>query len=151
MIQKAREAHPLFLTAAEHILPLLPRVPPALAVGEVPQAGVVEHALEVVLRDALGPHVAVAVRVDDLVPQGADAEVGPLGEEHDAVLAVVLGAADEAAVDRPEAREDARNGRLADAVGAGDLWSVSNGKLIRGAADSMSIDLPKGAHHAGRP
>lgn len=124
MIQQPRNRQPLLLPAAQHIFPLLPRIPPALAIRQVPQAGLVQRALEVVLVLALLAHVGLAVRVDDLVAESADAEVGPLREEHDAVLAALLGAADEAAVDGPEAGDDARDGALADAVGARDLLWV---------------------------
>lgn len=121
MVQQPRDGEPLLLAAAEHVLPLLARVPAALALGEVAEPGLVERALEVVLRLALVAHVALAVGVDDLVAQGADAEVRSLRQEHDAVLAIVLGPADQATVDGPEAGDDARDGALADAVGAGDL------------------------------
>jgi len=63
-------------------------------------------------------HVHFRTGVDDLVAEGADAEVGPLGQEHDAVGADAARAADEAAVDGPEACDDAGNGGFADAVGA---------------------------------
>lgn len=122
MVQYARETHPLLLATAQHIFPLLTSVPPALAVGKITQLGLLEHALEVVFRLTLLAHVLVSVRVDDLITQGADAEVGALGQEHDAVLARRLGSADETAIDGPQAGENAGDGRLADAVGAGDLF-----------------------------
>lgn len=121
MVQQPRDGEPLLLAAAEHVLPLLARVPAALALGEVAEPRLVERALEVMLRLALLAHVALAVGVDDLVAQGADAEVRSLRQEHDAVLAVVLGSADQAAVDGPEAGDDAGDGALAYAVGPGDL------------------------------
>ena len=39
-------------------------------------------------------HVELGVRVDDLVAEGADGEVGALREEHDAILALGGGARD---------------------------------------------------------
>ena len=86
MIQQAGDADTLLLAATEDILPLLAGVPTALAVGEVAEAGGVEHALEVVLALALRPHVHLAVRVDYLVAQRAYCQVRPLRQEHDAVL-----------------------------------------------------------------
>jgi len=121
VVQQPRDGEPLLLAAAEHVFPLLARVPAALALGEVAEPGLVERTLEVVLRLALVAHVALTVGVDDLVTQCADAEVRSLGQEHDAVLAVVLGPADQAAVDGPEAGDDAGDGALAYAVGPRDL------------------------------
>lgn len=58
------------------------------------------------------------MRVEDLVAEGADGEVGPLGEEHD--HAGATGARDEPAVGGPETGKEARDGGFAGAVGAGD-------------------------------
>jgi len=123
MVEETREAHALLLATAEDVLPLLAGVPTALAVGEVTEAGFLEDMLEIVLGLALLAHVVLVVGVDDLVAEGADAEVGALGEEHDAVLAGLLGAADEASIDGPEAGEDSRDGRFSDTVGARYLIS----------------------------
>ncbi len=58
------------------------------------------------------------MRVEDLVAEGADGEVGPLGEEHDPAGAT--GAGDKPAVGGPETGKEARDGGFAGAVGAGD-------------------------------
>lgn len=146
MVHQPRNRHTLLLAAAQHILPLLAGVPAALAVRQVAEAGEVEGALQVVLALALLAHVGLAVRVDDLVAEGADAEVGPLRQEHDAVLAVLLGRADEAAVGGPQAGDNARNGALADAVGPGDLsrWKVSDEIRFVEVRDVPKDGLPGG-------
>ena len=47
-----------------------------------------------------------------------------MGEEHDPVGAGGARAGDEAAVDGPEAGDDAGDGGLTDAVGPGDLYGI---------------------------
>ncbi len=78
----------------------------------------VQDALQIGVRVPAVAHVHLAVRVEDLVAEGADGEVGPLGEEHDPAGAA--GAGDEPAVGGPEAGEEARDSGFAGAVGAGD-------------------------------
>lgn len=93
----------------------------ARAVGEqVGDADGREVGEEVGVRDAAGAHLAGRVRVDELLAEGAAGEeVGALGDVGD-VGAGASGAADGAAVDGPEAAEDAEEGGFAAAVGADD-------------------------------
>lgn len=72
-----------------------------------------EDGKEVVISDALATHDAQGVRVDDLLAEGACAEVGSLGDVED------LGEwwfADGAAVHRPQTSEDAEERGFATAV-----------------------------------
>lgn len=121
MVKHASKTHSLLLATAQHILPLLASIPAALAVREVSQASFLQDALQVVLRLSLLTHIMVAVRVDDLVTEGTDAEIWPLWQEHDAVLANILGSTNQSTVDGPKSGENTGNGRLANTVGAGDL------------------------------
>lgn len=73
-----------------------------------------ENIEEIVVRDSLCTHGADGIRVDNLLAERAGTEVGSLGDVED------LGEgwfADCAAVDGPEAAEDAEEGGLAAAVG----------------------------------
>lgn len=120
VIQQPRNSNPLLLATTQHILPLLPRIPPALAVRQVSQLSQIQRPLQIILVLALITHIHLAVWVDDLISQRTNAQVRPLGQEHDAVHAVFLGPGHKTAVDGPETRDDARDGRLACSVGAGD-------------------------------
>lgn len=87
---------------------------------EVGYADGFEVGEEVGVRDAAGAHLPGGVRVDELLAEGpAGEEVGPLRDVGD-VGAGAGGAADGAAVDGPEAAEDAEEGGFAAAVGADD-------------------------------
>lgn len=76
-----------------------------------------EDGEEVGVGYSLGAHDAEGVGVDDLLAEGARGEVGSLGHVEDLREG---GFADCAAVDGPEAAEDAEEGGLAAAVGADD-------------------------------
>jgi hypothetical protein len=79
MVKKPRNGHALLFATAKDVLPLLPRVPSTLPIRQVAEARVVENTLEVHFRLVLLAHVELAVWIDDLVSERADAEIRPLG------------------------------------------------------------------------
>lgn len=121
MIQQSRDAHSLFLTPGKHVFPFLPGIPAAFAVREVPEASGGEDPREFDVAAPGSEHAGCGGGIDDLVAEGAGTEVGPLGEEHNAVCAGCAGTGDETAVDGPEAGDYAGDGGFAGAVGTGDL------------------------------
>ena len=120
MVHQPRHRHPLLLAAGEHVLPLLTGIPAPLAVGQVPEPDLLEDAAQLAIAPSAVAHVHLRVRIDDLIPKRADAEVGSLRQEHDAVGADAARSAHETAVDGPQAGHDPSDGALADAVGARD-------------------------------
>lgn len=85
MVQEAGHGHALLLAAAEHVFPFLAAVPAAFARGDGAEADFVQNALQLGVAAPGVAHVHFRVRINDLVAEGADAEVGPLREEHDAI------------------------------------------------------------------
>lgn len=63
--QRLRSAHPLLLTTAQHILPLLTRIPSALTSWQVRQVHGLENFLQVFQRLAALPELRFRVWVDD--------------------------------------------------------------------------------------
>lgn len=72
---------------------------------------------------AVGPsaclHLGIRVRINDLVAQAADRQVGLLRQEEDAALALDR-TFEQANPGRPQLGDDASDRRLADTIGAGD-------------------------------
>lgn len=101
VVQHTRNRHTLLLATTQHVLPVLARIPPALAVRQVAQLRLLKHAVQFELAAARVAHIELRVRVDDLIAQRARAEIRPLREEHDAVHAVLARPRNEAAVCRP--------------------------------------------------
>ncbi|WAQ88424.1 hypothetical protein PtA15_9A551 [Puccinia triticina] len=80
MVVESADGEPLLITAAERILPFPDDVPAALALEDGVQVDDGEDAEEVVVGDAAGGHVCARVGIDELVAQGAQGEVGALGD-----------------------------------------------------------------------
>lgn len=120
MVEQPGNRHALLLTSAQHVLPVLPSIPSAFAVGKIAESCILQDLGQFLVAPARVLHVDFGVRVDDLVTQRAGAKVRPLGKEHDAVDTNAAGPRSQTAVDWPQAGDDARNGRLADAVWASD-------------------------------
>ncbi len=132
VVEEAGHGDALLQADGEGGAPLVLGVPAAGAVEDVRDGDGGEPAGEVGVRDALGAHVPDRVRVDELLAQGPAREVGPLRDVEDGS---VRRFAHRAAVDGPEAAEDAEEGGFAAAVGADD-------EEVRAGADGEG----EGAH-----
>lgn len=121
VVQYAGETHALFLSTAQNIFPLFTGVPTTFTVGKVAKTGILQNALQIVFGLSLLTHIVMPVRVNDLVAQRTDAEIGSLRQEHDAILTNILWTTDESSVDWPKASKNTGNRRLTDTVGARDL------------------------------
>lgn len=118
VVEEAGHGDALLKARREGRGPLVLGVPAARARGEVPDADGVEPTGKVRVRDAPGAHLPQGVRVRDLLAQRPAREIGPLRDVEDGRVRRFADGA--AAVDGPEAAEDAEEGGFAAAVGADD-------------------------------
>ena len=139
MVEQPRHGDALLQAAREDIAPLCLGVP-ALGVelDEVLEVEDAQDAHEIGVGDVLGAHGADSVGVDDLLAEGAAREVWALGDVEDVAEG---GLVDGAAVDGPEAAEDAEEGGLAAAVGADDEEVVA---LLEGEGEGFDEDVAVG-------
>lgn len=121
VVQQASNSESLLLTTTKNVLPLLAGVPATFTLRQVSKTSLVEGALQVVLVLAFLAHVGLTVRVNDLIAERTDAEIGPLGKEHDAIFAVVLRSAHKTPVYGPKPGDHSRNRTLTHAVRSRDL------------------------------
>ena len=118
MVEEPGHGDALLQADGEDGRPFVFGVPAGGAVGDdVGDVDGGEVAVQVGVCGSLGAHLPEGVRVDDLLAEGAAGEVGSLGDVEDGGVG---GFADGAAVDGPEAAEDAEEGGFAAAVGADD-------------------------------
>lgn len=115
VVEEARHGDALLQADGEDVAPFVLGVPAARPLDDVRDVDGFEPAQEVRVGGVLGAHLAQAVGVDDLLAEGAAAEVGALRDVEDAAVG---GFVDCAAVDGPEAAEDTEETAFAAAVGA---------------------------------
>jgi len=96
-----------------------------------------EDGEEVHIGDFAAVHVAQGVWIDDLLAEGAAGEIGALRDVEDVG---VRGFVDGAAVNRPEATEDAEERRFTAAVGANDEEVLAGGDAeVEGADEDVAV------------
>ncbi len=117
VVEEARHGDALLEADGEDVAPFVFGVPAARPVDDVSDVDGVEPVQQVGVGDVLGAHLAQAVGVDDLLTEGAAAEVGPLRDVEDVAVWRFVHCA---AVDGPQAAEDAEEAAFATAVGADD-------------------------------
>ena len=117
VVEEPGHGDALLQADGERRRPFVLGVPAGGPVDEVRYVDGLEPTEEVRIRDALGAHLPYGIRVDDLLAEGAAGEVGPLRDVEDGAVGRF---ADGAAVDGPQAAEDAEQGGFAAPVGADD-------------------------------
>ena len=144
VVEEASHGDALLQAAREHVAPLGLGVPPfVVQVHEVRQVERLEDGEEVGVGGTALAHLPQRVRVDDLLAQRAAREVGPLRQVEDGGKGRLV---DGAAVDRPQAAENAEERRLAAAVGADDkeMVAVLDGKG-EGLDENVAVGRDNGA------
>lgn len=117
MVEQSRHSDSLLQTAGEDVAPFFLGVPSARTVGDVVDFNDGEDVVQVGVGDALCVHLAQSVRVDDLLAEGTARQVRALWDVEDFVEAGLFNGA---AVDGPQAAEDAEERGFAASVGADD-------------------------------
>lgn len=117
VVEEPRHGDALLEADGEDVAPFVLGVPAAGPVDDVSDVDGVEPAEQIGVGDVLGAHLAQAVGVDDLLAEGTAAEVGPLRDVEDVAVGWFVHGA---AVDGPQAAEDAEEAAFAAAVGADD-------------------------------
>ena len=114
VVEQTRHGNTLLVTARERITPFTLNVPAALTLNNVADLQEIKDLQKVVVTDALSVHLSNSVRIDYLVAQRAQREVGALRDIGE-VGAVRLGHA--TAVDWPETTERTEHTALTTTVG----------------------------------
>ena len=139
MVEQARHGDLLLQSTGENIAPFGFGIPSFIVeVDEVFQSKNLEDVKEVSVSDAAGAHLAQRVGVDDLLAERAARQVRSLGDVEDGAEG---GLVDGAAVDGPQAAEDAEEGGLAAAVGADDEQVVA---VLEGEGEFLDEDVAVG-------
>ena len=145
MVEEARHGDALLEADGEGGGPFVFGIPAAGSVDYVRDVDGFEPLEEVRVGGSLGAHLPEGVWVDDLLAEAAAGEVGALGDVEDGGVG---GFADGAAVDGPEAAEDAEEGGFAAAVGADDE-EVSAGADGEGEGGHEDVAVWRDDGHAG--
>lgn len=117
MVEEPRHGDALLQAGGQHVAPFVLGIPASGALDEVRDGDGGKEGVEVRVCRFFAVHVAQGVRVDDLLAQAPAGEVRALRDVEDVG---VRGFAHGAAVNGPEAAEDAEEGGFAAAVGADD-------------------------------
>lgn len=124
VVEESRHGDALLQADGEDVAPLVRGVPASRPLDKMCDIDRGQPVQQIGVCDALGAHLPHAVRVDDLLAEGAAGEVGALRDVEDGGGG---GFVHGAAVDGPEAAEDAEEGGFAAAVGADDEEVVGGG------------------------
>jgi len=109
VVQQATHSDTLLLSSTEHLVPIVVRVPSVVPTNQVVEFHLVEDALQVLIRNPLGPHVGDGMRIDNLVTESALREVGTLRDVEDLVN---RGLVDLSTEEGPELTENAEERAL---------------------------------------
>lgn len=139
VVEQPRHSHALLQTTRQHVAPLGLGIPTLVVqCDEIFEVQQFEDSEKILIANTLGTCGAQAVRVGDLLAEGAAGEVRPLRNVEDVAEG---GFVDRAAVDRPETPEDAEEGGFAAAIGSDDEKVIA---LFEGEGESFDQDVAIG-------
>ena len=117
VVVDARDVHALFFTAREDVDPILGGIPASFTLEQVGKLSILQNNEKIVISDALALHIRKLIRIDDLIAESTNGEVGTLRDEHDILEGRTR---DNTLLGGPQLVQDTEHRRFAASVGTHD-------------------------------